>query len=698
MRKPVEIASETSTERLLEVAADFHSAGENEAALVAFERATLSAPECIPAWHAIATISLALNLPRKALQACNRALALAPENRQSIFNVAVVLSSLGDYAAALHCYAKVLVEEPGHYGSLRNRPILLARIGRIQDAIVAARESIQMYPQDAWLHYNYADILLGANEFELAERAYQNALLLQSDLHCARLGLSLAVAAQGRIEDACEIQVGALSADPTLLRTYNSPLASDIYSSRHRSLSPARICAHSIYAELRDCRWTRYEEIGSLFSKLVNGEPGDMPLGHFELPFIGLHFPIEGPVHMRLAIRTADSLGRQANPQRIIRSNRPRDTRITVGYISGDFKPHPVAWLMGKAFARHDRERFRVLAYSTHKDEGSPEREQVKRDVDVFRDISGLPDEAAAQLIANDGVDILVDLSGYGFGARPEILAWRPAPLQVNYLGYPATSGAPWIDYAMLDRGSLPQDERQYWTEKIAYLPHSAFHCEYPPSRLTPKSRADYGLPEGAFVFCALHWPRKLDPRAFSVWLELLSELPRTVLWLIAEDKKQIDNLRTFAEQRNIKGGRLIFGQVLPYFEHLARYRAADAFLDTFVSSGITTVLDALGADLPSVCLEGKVFHQRASSTMLRAHGMPELVAASAQEYKEIATRLVNDPQWREALCHRLKHHGRTHLFCPEVRIREIENAFETMWEHHRGGSFPRDFDVSEVS
>lgn len=683
-----------SAERLAVLGASLHRAGRPEAALRAFELAAEADPKQVNNWLAVATLRLQLNLPHMALDACNRALQCDPNAPQSLYSAAVVLATIGENHAALHCYDKALAVEPLHYGALRNRPMLLNAVKDNAAARRAARAAIQAYPQDPWLYYNEGDLLLGMRMADEAIEAFQQALALAPDFHRARYALAIALASQGRVREAHTEQATALAAEPQLLHSYRSPLALDaLYGTS--DVSPDRVAIIAGFEALRMGNWNRYEEFLELFAELIRGEHGLPPLSQHEMPYLGLGVPIAEDLRQLLAIQAAWRVLKSIESVRLFRPPSERSGPIRIAYISANFRPHPNAYLMGDIYARHDRRRFKVYAYSLGPQTVSPERDRAMAAVDVFRDLERLPVDAAAQLIVNDQIDILIDLSGFTRHAKPEILALKPAPIQVSYMGFMGTQGAPYIDYALLDREVLIPESRARWTEHIAYLPTCSYHCELPQTGDGASvCRQDVGIPEDAFVLCALHHPRKLEPYSYRAWLDLLRQLPNSVLWLLYEEPEQISNLRRMAVESGLTEDRLVFSPLVERTQHLLRYRLADICLDTFVYNGHTTTVDALGMGAPVVTLKGDSVVSRVAGSMLKAHGLPELIAETVQEYKTIVTRLACDTPWREEIRRRVSDYEHSQLFCPERRVREIEVAYEMMWARYRTGQAAEDFDV----
>lgn len=672
------------------------AADHTEAALRAFELLIECGMADAALWRMITGLRLQLQLPHLALDAAHRAVELAPDSADGWYNLALLLGETGNEAQALDAYARALAIDPRHYGSLRNRPVLLAKAGLLKEARAADQAVLQAYPDDPWLHFNSGDLLIGMRAAVDAEAAFRQALKLAPDFHQARYALSMALAAQGRIREAQAERAAALASEPQLASEYKSPLLLE-GEAQNEEATPERVAVMAAFEELRLGDWHRYDEITALFSGLVSGEYGNPPLDQPEMPYSALSLPIDSATFQQLARQVAHRIRNNVVGERLVRPTRSGGRALHIGYISANFRPHPNARLMGRLYARHDRSRFKIHAYSLGPVQESAERERAMADADVFRDLGRLPVLAAAQLIANDGIDILVDLSGYARHARPEILALRPAPIQLSYVGYMATMGADFIDYALLDHEILKPGVRACWHEKIAYLPHCSYHCELPEDLPPTPSRAELGLPSSGLVLGALHHPRKHEPKSWACWMDLLKEIPNASLWLLYETEEQREQLLRNAAAHGVDQKRLVFSEQVDHSVHLTRLRCADIFLDTFVYNGHTTTVDALSVGLPVVTLSGDVVVARVAGSMLRAHGLPELVAQSVAEYKSLVHRLVSDHDWRQDLTLRASDHKGNKLFRPESRVRELETAYEMMWARHHAGLPPEDFDVPEL-
>jgi predicted O-linked N-acetylglucosamine transferase (SPINDLY family) len=384
--------------------------------------------------------------------------------------------------------------------------------------------------------------------------------------------------------------------------------------------------------------------------------------------------------------------------QRVVDRRSPHE-RIRLAYVSPDFRDHPVSFLTVGMLEQHDKSRFDVFAISLSPDRESAMRTRIKRAVGDFIDVSGRSDADVVELMRELEVDIAIDLAGLTQGARPNILAQRVAPIQINYLGHPGTVAAPYIDYIVADRIVIPLEARRHYSESVVYLP-DCFQANDANRRIAERTpeRSGAGLPEGAFVFCVFHSSYKLNPQMFGVWMNLLRQVAGSVLWLVGGDQALVRNLRREAEARAIDPDRLIFAPRLPYADHLARHRLADLFLDTFPFNGGTTTSDALWAGLPLVTLSGESFAARMSASLLNAIGLPELAVQSLAEYEALALRLARDPELLTETKARLARNRATHPLFDTARFtRHIECAYAEMWARHQRGEPPESFAARPV-
>ncbi|MDQ5882452.1 MAG: hypothetical protein QG616_2284 [Pseudomonadota bacterium] len=678
---------------VLSIGEQLHATGELEAALRAFELVAERSPESIEAWNAVATLRFELGLLQGALRACESALRLSPSNPMVLFNTAVVLEAVGDIPAALHCYQRAIEIEPGHAGALLNLGPSLARAGLVAEAVAACDMALAYHPGTAAFHFNRGDVLLGAAEFVSALEAFEAALTLAPGDAKSELSAAVALAALGDLRSARTRMGNALALSPNLLSRYANPLRTDSVSF-YPELSPERIFIFSRYDRVRTCDWSDYAVFARQFGNMIRGD-GCPEIDNPDYAYISLGLPVTDELRQTLARNVARRIRASLGAGGFAKSRRERGPRLRIGYLSGDLRSHAVAYLIGGVFEMHDRSRFEVYVYSTGPDDGSRERQRSEQGADVFRDVSAFSGAVIGQLIAMDGIDILVDLSGYTLYGRPEAMALRPAPIQVSYLGFMGTQGAPWIDYSILDHTILTPTSRQWWDEKIAYLPSFYSPCEMPKCSSTDLRRPDAALPDEAFVLCALHMPRKIDPATFRLWLKVLEAIPHSVLWLISESPQIENNLGDAAEVFGISRQRLVFAPMVLREMHLARFRLADLFLDSASYNGHATTADALAMGLPVLTIVGSSVVSRVSEGMLNLCGLSALAANDEAQFVASAQRFANDQNWRRQLVHTLETTKTLTLFSVETRVREIEKACEMIWARHVAGLAPEDFDVS---
>ena len=371
--------------------------------------------------------------------------------------------------------------------------------------------------------------------------------------------------------------------------------------------------------------------------------------------------------------------------------------RIRVAYLSADFRQHATAELIAGLIEAHDRTQFEIGAVSFGRDDGSVMRARLVKAFDWFEDVRLRNDADVAQWLKDRGIDIAIDLKGHTQESRPGILAHRPCPVQVHYLGYPGTIGAPWLDYILADARVLPFDQQALYSEKIVHLPQCYQVNDSTRTIAETPTRAEAGLPPQGFVFCCFNAAWKIAPVLFDTWMGLLAAVPGSVLWLLDDNATARRNLAAAAIARGVDASRLIFAPRLPPAEHLARHRLADLFLDTAPYNAHTTASDALWAGLPVLTLLGTQFDGRVAASLLETMGLPELVTHSMEDYETLALALARSPQPLQSLRARLEANRRTSRLYDTDRFRRaLESAYRRMMEISRAGHAPESFTVPD--
>jgi protein O-GlcNAc transferase len=596
-------------------------------------RALAVNPNVPDAYSNLGLALLELKRPDEALASLQRALALKPEAPAFLNNRANALQALHRPAEALADYDRALRWQPGFALAHNNRGNTLRALDRYDEALAAYDRALQLAPDYPDALNNRGRLLRELKRFDEAAQCF------------ARLSL---VAPQ-------------------------------------QAYVPGMLLA----SQLDSCVWTDYERSSSsIVAAVERGERADAPFSFFSHSL--------SPSAQLACARVFAAAEYPAGIAPLFSRPAARHDRIRLAYVSSDFHEHATAYLMAELFERHDRHRFEVIGISYGEDDASPMRTRLKAAFDRFIDARLMDDRAVAERMRDDGIDIAVDLKGYTANNRAGIFAYRGAPVQVAYLGFPATMGAPFIDYVVADRHVIPPQLESAYSEKVVRLPH-CYQVNDRQRRIAEPAptRAEAGLPDRGFVFCSFNNNYKIRPEMFDVWMRLLHALEGSVLWLLEDSGGAVANLRRAAEARGIPASRLVFAPRVPLDRHLARHRLADLFLDTFPVNAHTTASDALWTGLPLVTLRGQTFVSRVAASLLTTIGLPELVTDTLADYEALALELARAPRALAGLKDRLERDRlTTPLFDTDRFRRDIESAYATMYERCLRGEAPVSFDV----
>ena len=651
------------------LAALYRAAGDLAAAMASAQQAIALDPGCAPAHSNLGGICEDRGETAAALAAYLRAGELDPNLLEAHFNAANLLRKLGRLEEALVICNAAAKANPTSALPHFNAGNLLRELLRPREAIEAYRQALAREPDDAKAHYNLGDTLLQQGSFAEAIAAFQQALALDPNMAVAYCNLGAAYECSGQPALSAVAYRRALACDPGMLGV-------------RLQLYHQRRCA---------CDWTNLAEEEAAIAAAVPQHR--RPL----VPFHLLDMDVAPELHLHCARLWAAGLrGTPSFPHRRPELGSAGKSKLKIGYLSADFLSHATALLMADLVESHDRGQFEIIAYSHGDDDGSDMRQRLVRGFDTFVDLRRLDDREAAQRIFDDGIDILVELKGYTQFARSNIAAHRPAPVQVNFLGYPGTMGADFIDYILADAIVLPMDEQVYYAEKIVHLPE----CYQPNDRhrkvaaAVPR-RSACGLPEQGFVFCCFNHSYKITATIFDVWTRLLQQVEGSVLWLFDAYPNVKDNLAREAETRGIDPARLVFAPRVATPDHMARQKLADLFLDTLPYNAHTTASEALWVGLPVLTLPGTTFAGRVATSLLYAIGLPELVTESLADYEERALHLAIHAADLAELKGKLAQNRATHpLFDAPRFARHIESAYRRMWDLWAAGAAPQAFGV----
>lgn len=439
------------------------------------------------------------------------------------------------------------------------------------------------------------------------------------------------------------------------------------------------VIQHYVHVRQKQCAWPVYEPAGQV-------TPNQFLLGTSALAAMGLH---DDPAMQLLsAMRFVNDKVPKPKTQPLHTMTPPRTGKVRIGYLSGDLHHHAVGLLTAEMFELHDRSRFEIHAFCWTPESASPQRQRILKSLDNHVRLSGVDDYTAARLVAQAGIDVLVDLQGLTSGARPAILGYRAAPVQVGYLGLPGTSALPGLDWMLADRYVMPPELLPYCTEQPIYLPHCYQVSDRRREAGPTPTRAQAGLPEDAFVFCSFNNNHKFTPEMFDAWMRILAQVPGSVLWLLADNATARENMLTRAAASGVDPQRLIFAPRVSPADYLARFRCADLVLDTFPFNAGTTASDVLWMGTPILTLSGRSYISRMAGSLLTAVGLPDLITNTLDDYVAQAVRLGRNPLRIASYKRYLADEGRrSPLFDIPSIVRAIEDAFESLALQHRSSA-----------
>lgn len=633
----------------------------------------------------------ALGCYAEALADLQQALSLNPAHPQALLNLGNVQRELGQLEAAKASFGKALELSPTYVDAWCNLADVLSRLGNKTDAVHACHEALRREP-NAVPCFNTLGLIYAANkQHDLAMDAYEQAIRLNPQYVAAYNNLALLLMVLKRLDVARLVLEQALALDPrnpaannnigNLLMNMGQPQVAVGYLQAAYDVDPSHeyVTGTLLHAKMKTCDWRGYEAL--LASALEGVSANKTTTQTFPL----LATPSTLAQQQRCAEHYVARQFGQIKPFLPSVKRQPRP-KVRIAYLSADFFNHATAFLMAELFELHDRERFEIIGICYGRSPDDEMRRRVSQAFDQFHAVADRSDLEIAELIQTLGVDITVDLKGHTTDARFGILAYRPAPVQVHYLGYPGTTGTDFIDYLIADPVLVPVEHQQTYTEKIAYLPD----CYQVNDSKRPISdrrfmRSELGLPETGFVFCSFNNNFKITPDLFDVWMRLLKRVPDSVLWLFQDSAPVADNLSKEASARGVDASRLVFAERMPLPEHLARHRCADLFLDTWYYNAHTTASDALWAGLPLVTKIGDTFAGRVAASLLTAIGLPELITETPQAYEELAYELATNHAKLQALKNKLEQNRQTEsLFDTPRFTRNLERVYEDMLNNRR--------------
>jgi protein O-GlcNAc transferase len=609
----------------------------------------------------------------EALASYDKAIALTPDYAEAFCSRGAALQRLKRFDEALASYDKAIALKSDFADAFCNRGAALQELKCLDEALASYDRAIALKPDVAEAFYSRGIVLQDLNRFDEALASYDKAIALKPNYAEAWLGRGNVFTDLRRFDEAFAAYDQALNLKPDL-----------------KYAEGARL-----FAKMGVCDWAKIEaEILHFLSAVTDPKL-------VSLPFTLLAIPTSSADRLQAAKTfVADRVSFPALWRGEIYSH----DRIRIGYFSADFRDHPVAHLAAGLFKHHDKSRFEITAISFGPDDGSDLRSSIKSASENFVDVHRMPDRAVAELIRDREIDVIVDLMGLTQDCRFSVLSRRVAPIQANFLGYPGTMGADFMDYIIADPTIIPKEHFAFYSEQVVWLPdtylpnayrpnenkHPLSHNERHISQRVP-TRAECNLPEAAFVFCCFNGSYKITPMIFDLWMRLLRTIPGSVLWLTKPNPTAEANLGKEAELRGVSRERIIFAPKLAEMsDHLARQRHADLFLDTLPYNAHTTASDALWAGLPVLTCLGDTFAGRVAASLLKAIDLPELITHSPEEYEALAIELALNQEKLQSIREKLaRNRLTTPLFDTPLYTKHLEAAYEAMYYRYQAGLPP---------
>ena len=671
--------------------------GKPEEAVILYGTVIDRKPTCAEPYYKRANASNLLGRLENALADYDRAIAIDPSHARALCNRGAVLERLGRQGEALDSYDRAIGLDPADFLAHYNRGSVLKELKRFEEAIASYDRAVELRADFVAAYINRGNVLGELHRHEAAIASFDRAIALEPVHAQAFHGRGLALHALRRFDQAIAEYRKALELKPTDAEAHHGlgeslaslkqfePAISSFERALELDAGTKFLIGTCRATKMLACQW---DGLGSDLDRITQGVEVGKPVCN---P-LALAALLDSPSLQRAA---AESWIREQSPPNgvlgAIPARRP-SAKVRIGYFSSDFCAHPVALLAAGLFERHDRSRFEVTAFAFGPDIKDAVQARLTNAFDRFIDVRRRSDLEVAALAREIGIDIAVDLNGITAHCRSRIFAARAAPIQINYLGYPGTMGAGYMDYIIGDRIVIPRTHQVHYTEKIIYLPDSfiPFDSGY---AIADKifTRQELGLPRQGFVFCCFNNTHKITPTIFDSWMNILMRTGASVLWLSQTNSLAVGNLRKEAARRGVDPERLIFAErwaSLP--EHLARLRVADLFLDTLPYNAHATALDALWAGLPVLTCEGQGFAGRVAASLLRTIGLPQLITGSVSQYEDMAFRLAADPDLLSSVRQQLAQNRSTNaLFDTDRYAKNLEAAYQQIHERYHSGAAP---------
>ena len=593
-----------------------------EAAIESWSQAIKIRPDYADAYYNCGNAFLELKKIDSALENFNKAIKVKPDYFQAYINRGNVLLKLKEIVSALESYDKAIKINPNYAEAYYNRGNALSEFHNLEEAINSYEQAIKINPNYAEAYNNRGNALIKLERTKLAVESYEEAIKIKPDL---------------------EFLLGSI-----------------------------------LFTKQSMCNWESYEkDLKILIKKIIDGHK-------VSPPFYILSF-IDSLKLQRISAETwvkeKFPLSSSLDPIK----RRKSVKKIRIGYYSADFHNHVMSYLLVNLFELHDKSAFEIYGFSFGPEKNDEMHQRIKNTFDKFINIKFESNNEIAKLSRDLNIDIAIDLMSFTQNNRFGIFVEKCAPIQINFLGYPGTSGSECIDYILADKILIPKKFEKYYSEKIIYMPDS-YKLDYQTRKVSDKifTREELGLPENGFVFCCFNQTYKITPNIFDIWMKILKQVKGSVLWLLEDNPTATNNLKLEANKRNIDSKRIIFAKRMKMSDHLARHKVADLFIDTLPYNAHTTASDGLWVGVPFLTLAGDSFASRVGASMLNALGLPELITYSENEYKNKAIELATNPILLKTIKEKLeKNKISKPLFDAKLFTKNVESAYKKIYKRY---------------
>ena len=611
---------------------------------------------------------LNLNQYEDAILHLNHSIQLNPNDCLAFQALGTSLSLIGKSEEAIIAFDQAIDLDATYSDLYNDKGVILLRLRRYEESLSCFFKAVNLDAFYAEAYSNYGFALFSLRKFKESVVAYDQAIKLDRNLYSAHFFRAEALRELGYFKQAL--------------------IGYDLAISFGEGDHFVELC--SIFVKMHLCDWDNFDELRANIVKKTELNAVQSPLP-FVVTALLDNLSIQkksAELHSKLNFPVASAFPQsyKSNP------------KIRLGYFSSDFYQHPVSYLTAELFELHDREHFEVIAFSISPANDDPLRQRLKNGFDKFLCVENKTDEEIVEIARDLNIDIAIDMGGFTKNCRPGIFALRAAPLQVNYLGYPGTMGSKFMDYIIADQVIIPKSKMNYYTEKVAYLPHSYMPNDSKTRPSSKKiSKQDVGLPEDKFIFCCFNAPYKISPDMFSIWARILTAVDNSVLWLGSMNETAMTNIKNTAEKLGVNRERIIFAKREDLVEdHLCRLTLADLFLDTFPYNAHTTANDALKVGLPVLTIAGESFASRVAASLLNTLDLNELVVTKAKDYELLAISLASDSSKLRKIKKTLLENIKTSpLFDTKLFTNNIEILYKEMYKKHQSGSAVDDIYIS---